>query len=118
MRLKEAEVKNYGYLAVKYDKTYERLRIFEDLLKEEPKLGLSCSEKERVCSLIREYSNFRALCNNVGDEIIILAFIFYVKLSVNRRTNLNKWDICRKYGLNERKYSLIITRLLNTTLKE
>ena len=39
MRLKEAEVKNYGYLAVKYDKTYERLRIFEDLLKEEPKLG-------------------------------------------------------------------------------
>ena len=118
MRLKESEAKNYGYLTVKYDKTYERLRIFEDLLKEEPKLGLSRSEKERVCSLIRKYSNFRALCNNVGDEIIILAFIFYVKLSVNRRTNLSKWDICRKYGLNERKYSLIITRLLNTTLKE
>ena len=39
MRLKETEAKNHSYLAVKYDKTYERLRVFEDLLKEEPKLG-------------------------------------------------------------------------------
>ena len=117
MRLKEAEVKNYGYLAVKYDKTYERLRIFEDLLKEEPKLGLSRREKERVCSLIREYRNFRALCNNVQSETIILAFIFYVKILSDPLIRLNEWGICKKYGLNERKYSLIIARLLNATLK-
>ena len=108
MRLKEAEVKNYGYLAVKYDKTYERLRIFEDLLKEEPKLGLSRSEKERVRSLIKN-QDFRGLCARCGNETIILAFIFFMKILANHRLRLHKWSICKKYGLTNEKYILIIT---------
>ena len=89
MRLKEAEAKNYGYLAVKYDKTYERLRIFEDLLKEEPKLDLGTSEQDRVHSLIKNH-DFRRLCANCNNETIILAFIFSMKLLSDSHLRLHK----------------------------
>jgi hypothetical protein len=117
MKWRKAEDK-YNYLSVKYDKTYERLRVFEALLKEEPKLGLSTSEQERVRSMIREYTDFKRLCGRCKNEIIILAFIFYVKILSNPRLRLHKWRICKKYGLTNEKYMLIITRLSEPTFNE
>ena len=102
----------------KKNRIRKRLQIFEDLLLEEPKLYLNKFEKEQVQYHIKKYDNFKELCNNVKEETIILAFIFYVKLSYNFDIRFNTWSICRKYGLTDRVYMLIITHLRKLDLKE
>ena len=95
----------------------KRLQILEDLLIEEPKLNLTHDEKEQVKYLLQKCNNFKKLYNRGREEMIILSFIFFMKLGANSRLYLHEWSICRKYGLNNRTYSLIITRVLKTVLK-
>ena len=95
----------------KKNRIRKRLQLFKDLLKEESKLYLNKFEKEQVQYHIKKYDNFKELCNNVKEETIILAFIFYVKLSSNFDIRFNTWSICAGYGLTYRTYSLIITQL-------
>ena len=95
----------------------KRLLILNDLLMEEPKLNLTCTEKERVQYLIEKYYFFKELYHRVSDTTIILAFIFYVKIDANSRINFHEWRICRKYHLTLRKYAIIITRLFSIQSK-
>ena len=96
----------------------KRLQMFEDLLLREPNLYLNKFEKEQVQYYIRKYPNFKELCKNAKEETIILAFMFYTKLSCNSHINFNTWSVCREYGLNYRTYSLIITNLLRLVSKD
>ena len=96
----------------------KRLQLFEDLLFEEPKLCLNKFEKEQVQYYIKKYTNFKEFCKNAKEETIILAFIFYIKLSSNSKIELDEWSICEKYGLNYRTYSLIVTQLCKLVSKD
>lgn len=96
---------------------HKRIQLLDQLLLEEPKLGLSYDEKEQVKYLIKKHDNFQKLYNRGCEEMIILAFIFFMKIGTNSGVKIHEWSICNKYGLNNRTYSLIITRVLKTTLK-
>ena len=95
----------------------KRLHILEDLLHEEPKLNLKPGEKEQIKYLLVKCNNFKEIYNHGKEEMIILAFIFYIKLGDNSMVRLDTWSICKKYCLNNRVYSIIITRVLKTILK-
>ena len=96
----------------------KRLRILDQLILEAPRLNLTRFEKEKVQYLIEKYSCFRKLYNHAATETIILAFIFYVKIDSDSNIKVEKWSICKKYKLNTRTYSLILTRLFSLTLKK
>lgn len=95
----------------------KRVQTLEDLLIEEPKLQLTRDEKEQVKYLLQKCNNFKKLYNRGREEMIILAFIFFMKIGADSYVKLHEWTICKKYGLNNRNYSIIITRILKIVLK-
>ena len=96
----------------------ERLLILDDLLLEEPRLDLNRFEKEKVKYLIEKYPYFQKIYHHALEETIILAFIFYVKIDSDSHVKIEKWSICKKYKLNDHKYSIIITHLFSLTLSK
>lgn len=96
----------------------DRLQTLQQLLTEAPRLTLNRYEYERVQYFLENIDNLKQLHRKSKLETIILAIVFYVKLTQNSYIQVEEWSICKKYGLTNRTYSLIITHLLETVLKK
>ena len=76
------------------------------------KLHLSSYQRVRVLYLIDTFGkNFKRLHGNAKKEAIILAFIFYVKLIELGTINLDDYKISSEYGLTNKSFLVIISRL-------
>jgi len=82
-----------------------------DMLFLEVPFHLTTDEKQQVKHLIQTYPNFRNLHGNASNETIILAFIFYIKMS-NKQIKLDRYTITQKYDLTHTTFELIICRLV------
>lgn len=72
---------------------------------------LTDHEKDHVIYLIKSYPNLKKLHQNAKTETIILAFIFYVKMS-NKQIKLERYTIADKYELTHSTFELILCRLI------
>ena len=90
--------------------------LLDQLLLEVP-FRITHVEKQRVRYLIDTYSNFNDLHRRASEECIILAFIFFMHKLKNSKRVPEDYRICNKYGLTDRIYTLIITKLLNEVMK-
>ena len=88
----------------------DKKNIAETLFNEVP-FHLSNHEKEHVIFLIESYPNLKKLHQNAKTETIILAFIFYVKMS-NKQIRLERYTITEKYQLTHTTFELIVCRLV------
>ena len=84
--------------------------IAENLFNEVP-FHLTTHEKEHVLFLIGLYPNLKKLHQNAKTETIILAFIFYVKMS-NKQIKIDRYTITEKYQLTHTTFELILCRLV------
>ncbi len=82
-------------------------------------LIINDSDLEQVNYLIETFNKeFNNLYNGVGEETIILAFIFFVLQDNGVRLNLEDYHICTDYNLNDKNYGLIVTRMLHYFMKQ
>ena len=88
----------------------DKENIAETLFQEVP-FHLTQGEKEQVLYMIRIYPNFRDLHGKASNETIILAFIFYIKMS-NKQIKLERYTITEKYELTHSTFELILCRLI------
>ena len=128
-----------NYLIKKYDKSYVpgekqssetnkllkrnqrkliKHSICEDLFFECDFLELNKVQRNFVHFLIDRFSdNFKRLHGKAKNEAIILAFIFYVKKIDDSRINVENYSICKKYGLTNDVFLLIICRICDSFIK-
>lgn len=91
----------------------ELFNEFDELLLETKILNLTSDQKKLVRYLIDEFSNdFKQLHRTASEKTIILAFMFYVKKIENSRIKLQSYRVCKKYGLTDQVFEIIICRLL------
>ena len=96
----------------------EKHLICDELFDECGFLNLSPSQKEFIHYLISRFSNnFKYLHGRAKIETIILAFIFYVKKVDDSHVNLKNYSICKKYGLTDTIFILIICRMCDDFVK-
>lgn len=127
---------NYEYLIKKYKKvhpaerytrqyksmirTEQRIKnrhlILDELLLEAP-FYITNAEKQRIRYMIDTYNNFNDLHRRCSEECIILAFIFFIHKLRNTKRVPQDYRICNKYGLTDRNYTLIVTRLCNMVME-
>lgn len=122
-----------NYLIKKYDQPYvsgeKRLSESKKLLKRNQRNAekhVICNEllseciffnftkfqKNFIHYLIDHFSNdFKRLHGRAKKETIILAFIFYVKKIENSQIKIDNYSICKKYGLTNDIFILIICRV-------
>ena len=82
----------------------------QQLFQETP-FHLTQHEKQQVIHVIHTYTNFKKLHRKASNETIILAFIFYIKMS-NKQIKLDRYTITTKYQLTHTTFELIICRLV------
>ena len=114
-------------------KRRERLRVLhetcDELFYECKLLCLTNYQKERVYFLIDKFAgNFKKLHGQAKNEEIILSFIFYVKKIENIKIELCDYPTIikkeddetgeLKYELDDRKFEIIILRMLEVFMKE
>lgn len=111
------------YESKEREKQRKRKKVLDDyeqtlrqLLNEAPNLNLNKYEYERVRYFL-EIADLKELHRQSKLETIILAIIFYVKISQNIYVRIDTWSICKKYGLTDRIFTVIIIRLVETILK-
>ena len=127
------------YLIKKYDKPYvsgeirscetnrllkrnqrnaEKHLICDELLFECKSFTFTKSQKDFIHYLIDYFSNsFKKLHGRAKKETIILAFIFYVKKIEDSHIKIGNYSICKKYGLTNDIFILIICRICNEFVK-
>ncbi len=127
------------YLIKKYDKPYvsgelrssesnkllkrnqrnsEKHFICDELLFECKFFYFSKVQKDFVHYLVDYFSNsFKKLHGRAKKETIILAFIFYVKKIEDSHIKLENYKICKKYGLTNDIFILIICRVCDEFVK-
>ena len=94
-----------------------RHRIADTLINEVP-FHITPYEKEHVHHLIDMYPNFKDLHKRASNETIILAFIFYTKISTDADIKINNYYITSKYNLTHTTFELILCRLTLNYLRE
>ena len=87
----------------------DKKQIADHLFNEVP-FHLTNSEKDQVKHLITMYPNFKKLHQNASNETIILALIFYVKMS-HKQIKIDRYTITEKYQLTHTTFELIVCRL-------
>lgn len=127
---------NYNRLLRKYEKptpgerytisynreirTQQRIKnrhlILDQLLNETP-FHITGDDVERIRYFIDKFPNFKIFHRRVSNECILLAFIFLMKTLHNPKTDVEKYSISKKYGLNNPVFRLIICRLNNEVMK-
>lgn len=127
---------NYNRLLRKYEKptpgerytpaynreirTQQRVKnrhlLLDQLLNEIP-FYLTRNEKQRIRYFIDTFTNFKIFHRRVSNECILLSFIFLMKTLRNPKTDVEKYSISKKYGLNNPVFRLIICRLNNEVMK-
>jgi hypothetical protein len=113
----EIRSKEYEKQIKQKQRVKARHLIAEDLFNEVP-FELNTYEKEHVHHLIDVYPNFRELHGRASNETIILALIFYTKISTDTDIKLYNYQISGKYNLTHTTFELIICRLALNYLKE
>ena len=99
-------------------KRKDRHLIFDELCLEAKTLTLSGNQKRLVRHLIDEFSDdFKQLHRTAKKEAVILAFMFYVKKIENSKIKLQHYRICKKYGLTDHVFEIIVCRLLEDFMK-
>lgn len=74
--------------------------------------------KEEVHQIVKTIGDFNNICRNCTDEIIIATIILYVQKTRNTRFYPERTRLWRKYDLNWKTYSLILSRILEYTRKQ
>lgn len=99
-------------------KLKNRYLLFDELLAESKPLTLNKDQVKVVKYLIHDFNTrFKELHKQCKEETIILAFIFYVKKIEDSRTKVSNWKICKKYGLTDHVFEIILCRLLLEFMK-
>ena len=91
--------------------------ICEDLFFECDFFNLSSSQKEFIHYLVDCFENFKELHGRAKKEAIILAFIFYVKKLEDSHINIKNYSICKKYGLTDDVFILVVCRISDYFVK-
>lgn len=84
--------------------------ILDQLVNEIP-FFLTKDEINRVRFFINIFPNFKTFHRRVSTECIILAFIFLMRTLRNPKTDVDKFRICKQYGLTNPVFRLILCRL-------
>lgn len=93
-------------------KRKNRHLIFDELLLEAKTLVFSKNQKKIIRYLIDDFNNdFKYLHRQASEECIILAFMFYMKKIETPMIRLDRYRICKKYGLTDHVFELIVCRL-------
>ena len=102
----------------KNQRNAEKIAICDDLLYECNFLNFTHSQKEFIYFLVNRFSDkFKKLHGRAKKETIILAFIFYVKKLEDSRLILSNYSICKKYGLTDKVFILIVCRMCDEFVK-
>ena len=104
--------------SIKRNQRLEEKHLLCDSLLEELSFDFSHYQREFVHYLIDRFGNFKRLHAKAKNEAIILAFIFYVKKVEDSRINLNDYSVCKKYGLTDGVFVLIICRICDDYVKK
>ena len=127
---------NYSRLLKKYEKVHPAERytnkyrrkirreitiknrhlILDELLLEVP-FHITKTEKQRIRYMIDTYPEFNNFHRRASEECIIMAFIFFFQKLKNTKRVPEDYRVCNKYGLTDRNYSLIVTRLCDELMK-
>ena len=76
------------------------------------RLRLSKYEKERVKFMVKTFgNNFKMLHGQAKSDTIILAFIFYIKITYVNAIRLNDYKIASKHNLSDLTFEIILCRL-------
>ena len=127
-------MRDINYLLKKYDSQYvngERISndarnrnrieskrknrhlLLDGLLLEADALNLNPNQVKIVRYLIDEFNTeFQELHRKSSEETIILAFMFYVKMIDEPRTNVRNYRISTKYNLTDKVYEIVLCRML------
>ena len=102
----------------KNQRNAEKLSICNDLLFECSFLNFTQNQKDFIYYLVNRFSDkFNKLHGRCKKEAIILAFIFYVKKLDDSRVMLCNYSICKKYGLTDNVFILIVCRMCDDFAK-
>ncbi len=96
----------------------EKHMLVDELLNETKVLMLTNHEKEHIHYLVEKFNDFNSLHRQASKECIILAFIFYVAKINTPKRQLNEYAFCKKYGLSNPVFELIICRVVQKLLSE
>lgn len=96
----------------------EKHELADMLMNETKFLIFTNYDKEHVHYLIDKFNDFNKLHRTVGNEVIILAFIFYVAKINNPRLKLNNYRITGEYGLTDNVFELIMCRIVQRLLSD
>lgn len=100
-------------------KRKHRHLLLDSLKNEAEKLNLNNSQLLIVRYLIDEFNTeFQQLHRKASEEAIILAFMFYVKMIDEPRTQIGKYRISTKYNLTDKVYEIILCRMLLKFMKK
>lgn len=75
------------------------------------RLKMKGTNKDRVIYIIKDVDDFKLLCKNCSNEIIISAICFYVMKTANTSVKLEDYRVFTENGLTEKIYSTIVTKL-------
>lgn len=75
--------------------------------------GLVGCDRECLNFLVRNFPNFHKICANCSNEQIICAFAFYIMKTRDTRLQIENYSVFKEYGLTDKVYLTIITRLCN-----
>lgn len=68
-------------------------------------------ELNEVKDIINKVKDFKQLCANCSNELIIAVICFRTKRRYNKRCHIERYAAWEKYGINWRIYSLISDRI-------
>lgn len=94
------------------EKRKNRHLLFDELLLETKVLIFTPNEKKIIRYLIDDFNNdFKYLHRRASEKCIILAFMFYLKKIETPEIRLDRYAVCKKYGLTDHVFELILCRL-------
>ena len=99
-------------------KRKNRHLLFDNLMNESQALHLSKNGKKMVRFLIDDFNDdFKELHHKASEETVILAFIMYAMKLESSTVNINDYKICKRYGLSDNVFELILCRMLIKFMK-
>ena len=106
---------------IKKDRIIHNKSVKEWRLEQKLRLGSIISSRLKICGedkkaiafMIKSIPNFNELSRTSSNETIISAFCFYILKTRKSNAQIEQYAVLKEYGLNEKIYATIITRLCN-----
>lgn len=110
----------YDNMIKQKNKLKDNIQLLHTLNQELPKtLTLNKCDLRIAETLVKRFHRqLKNLHNNAKKEAILLSFLFYLNKMENPVIQIEDYTIFRKYGLTTSIYSLIITRVCDTYIRE